>query len=70
MRYANQEGMKDMRMAGFLLLAAGWVIVTAALFLLNSPGARAAFVFAGVAVQVVGLIFAIRTHRVLESERD
>jgi hypothetical protein len=58
-----------MRIAGFLLLAAGWVIVTSALFLL-SAGARAAFVVAGIAVQMLGLIFSIRTHRVMESERD
>ena len=59
-----------MRIAGFLLLAAGWVIVITALFLLTSAGAMAAFVLAGTAVQVLGLIFAIRTHRILESERD
>jgi hypothetical protein len=59
-----------MRIAGFLLLVAGWLIVTAAIFLLHSAGSRAAFVFAGIAVQILGLIFAIRTHRVLESERD
>jgi len=59
-----------MRIAGFLLLTAGWVIVTAALFLLNSPGPRAAFVVAGTAVQVLGLIFAVRSHRAMELERD
>lgn len=58
-----------MRLAGFFLLAAGWVIVTAALLLLNSPGARATFVLAGVAVQILGLVFVIRSHRV-EFERD
>ena len=58
-----------MRIAGFLLLAAGWVIVTSALVLL-SAGARAAFVVAGIAIQALGLIFCIRTHRVMESERD
>lgn len=59
-----------MRIAGFLLLTAGWVIVTAALFLLSSLGPRAAFVFAGFAVQVLGLVFAIRSHRGMEFERD
>jgi len=58
-----------MRIAGFLLLTAGWVIVTSALFLL-SAGVRVAFVVAGIAVQILGLIFSIRTHRVMESERD
>jgi len=59
-----------MRITGFLLLAAGWVIVTAALFMLNSPGPRAVFVLAGMAVQILGLFFAVRSHRVMESERD
>lgn len=59
-----------MRIAGFLLLAAGWVIVTAALFLLKSSGPRAAFALAGIAVQVLGLFLAIRFHRVKQFERD
>ncbi len=59
-----------MNIAGFLLLVAGWVIVAGALVLLNSPGARAAFVLAGIAVQIMGMVFAIRSHRVVESEGD
>lgn len=59
-----------MKIAGFLLLVAGWVILAAAIFLLNSTGSRSAFVLAGIAIQILGLVFAIRTHRVLESERD
>ena len=59
-----------MRIAGFLLLAAGWVIVTGALFLLNLRGPRVTFVLAGLAVQILGLVFAIRSHRGMEFERD
>ncbi len=59
-----------MRIAGFLLLTAGWVIVAAALFLLGSPGPRAGFVLAGLAVQILGLVFAIRSHREMEFKRD
>ena len=59
-----------MRIAGFLLLMAGWVIVTATLFLLKSPGPRAAFALAGIAVQVLGLFLTIRFHRVMEFERE
>lgn len=59
-----------MKIAGFLLLAAGWVIVAAALFLLSSLGPRAGFVLAGLAVQGLGLIFAVRSHRVLGSEGE
>lgn len=59
-----------MRIAGFLLLAAGWVIVIAAIALLHSSASTAAFVVAGIAVQALGLIFAIRSYRLMESERD
>lgn len=58
-----------MKLAAFLLLAAGWGIVVAALFLLSSPGPRMAFVLAGIAVQILGLVLAIRSHRILDLER-
>jgi len=58
-----------MKLAGFLLLVAGWAIVVAALLLLPSGASRLAFVLAGVAVQVLGLVLAVRSHRVLEVER-
>lgn len=58
-----------MKAAGFLLLVAGWVIVIAALVLLRSPGPKVGFVFAGIAVQVLGLVLAIRSHRILDLER-
>lgn len=58
-----------MRIAGFLLLVAGWVIVIAAVVLLQPSAPRGVFVLAGIAVQVLGLTFAVRSHRVLEPER-
>jgi hypothetical protein len=57
------------KIAGFLLLTAGWVIVIAALLLLHSPASMTGFVLAGIAVQILGLIFAIRSHREMDSER-
>lgn len=58
-----------MKLAGLLLLASGWVIVVAAIALLPAPGSRAAFVFAGLTVQVWGLVVAVRAHRVVDVER-
>lgn len=58
-----------MKLAGFLLLVAGWTIVVAALLLLPSAGSRVMFVLAGVVVQVLGLALAVRSHRVLDVER-
>ena len=58
-----------MKLSAFLLLAAGWSIVIAALILLPSPASRMSFVLAGIAVQILGLILAIRSHRTLDLER-
>ena len=51
-----------MKLLGFLMLLAGWVIVFSAAALLNSPASRTAFVFAGLAVEVIGLILVVRSH--------
>lgn len=58
-----------MKPAGFLLLVAGWAIVVAALLLLPSAASRVIFVLAGVGVQVLGLVLAVCSHRVLDIER-
>jgi hypothetical protein len=51
-----------MNLAGLLLLLAGWVIVLTAIGLLPSGAARAAFILAGVAVELLGLVLAARAH--------
>jgi hypothetical protein len=56
-----------MKLAGFLLLVAGWAIVVAAVALLPSAGARAGFVLSGVAVELLGLALTVRSHLVLET---
>ena len=58
-----------MKLAGFLLLVAGWGIVVAALAILPSASARTGFVLAGVAVELLGLVLAIRSHLPLEVEK-
>jgi hypothetical protein len=59
-----------MKVAGLLLLLAGWAIVLAAVALLPSAGARAGFVLAGIAVELFGLALAIRAHLVLPAEGE
>jgi hypothetical protein len=59
-----------MRLAGFLLLLAGWGIVLSAVALLKSPAARSAFVIAGVGVEAMGMALAIRSHIVPRGERS
>ena len=58
-----------MRLAGFLLLLAGWGIALAAVALLSSALPRTGFVLAGVGVEALGLILAVRSHLVVRGER-
>ncbi|MGH9357111.1 MAG: hypothetical protein ACRD10_13350 [Terriglobia bacterium] len=70
---ANRSGVSSMKLAGFLLLVAGWWIVVAAVGLLALAGALAGFVLAGIGVEILGLVLVIRSHwrtqRVLHGER-
>ncbi len=50
-----------MKLAGFLLLLSGWIVVLAAVALLLN-GARVGFVLAGIAVEALGLGLAIHAH--------
>jgi hypothetical protein len=59
-----------MRLTGFLFLLAGWLIVLAAVALLAPALPRAAFVLAGLGVEVLGLIFVVRSHLVVRGERE
>jgi hypothetical protein len=59
-----------MKLAGFLLLVAGWAIVVFAVALLPSAGVRIAFALAGVVVELLGLALAVRSHLVLEAEGE
>jgi hypothetical protein len=51
-----------MKIAGFLLLLAGWLLVLSALVLLARGGAQGAFLLAGVAVEILGLALFFRAH--------
>ncbi len=51
-----------MKVAGFLLLLAGGLLVIAALIMLRSMRAQGSFVLAGLAVEILGLFLAARSH--------
>jgi hypothetical protein len=59
-----------MKTLGFLILLAGWAIVLAALVLLAKEGARGAFIFAGLGVEITGLVLVIRAHMPLRGSED
>ena len=58
-----------MKIAGFLLLVAGWIIVVAAVILLAPMAPRSLFALAGLGVEGLGLVLVIRAHIVLRRER-
>jgi hypothetical protein len=51
-----------MKYAGLLVLPAGFFLAVTALVLFPDPGRRAAFVLCGLAVEVMGLVVAVRGH--------
>ena len=51
-----------MKLAGLLLLVAGWLIAVSAILLLKTLASRAAFVGAGIGVEAAGLVVAFRAH--------
>ncbi len=52
-----------MKLAGFCLLVSGWVIAEAAVVLLTQAPAQTAFVLAGIAVEILGLVLVARSHQ-------
>src|SRR2546428_11598174 len=59
-----------MKLAGFLLLLAGWAIVVAAVVLLLPANARTIFVLAGVGVEIIGLTLVIRSNPLAGREKE
>ncbi len=58
-----------MKLVGFLMLLAGWVIVVAAVALLKDL-ARTAFILSGTGVELLGLVVTMRSHFVLRGARE
>jgi hypothetical protein len=58
-----------MKVAGFLLLLAGWILVLAAIALLSAPGPRGAFLVAGLSVEALGLVLVARAHLTPKEDR-
>jgi hypothetical protein len=52
----------EMKIVGLLMLLAGWFLAIAAIVLFASPPLRASFVLAGIAVELLGMVLAFRSH--------
>ena len=50
-----------MKLGGFLLLLSGWAIVVTALAILHR-NAVVAFVYAGMAIEIMGMVLVFRGH--------
>lgn len=57
-----------MKYAGLLIMPAGFILSIAAIILFPNPAYRAIFVICGIAVEVMGLIVAVRGHMLSRSE--
>ena len=57
------------RLVGFLLLVAGWGLVLAAIGMLKADASRTAFVLAGVAVELLGLVLLGKAHLLIREEK-
>jgi len=51
------------------LLVSGWAIVLAAFLLLGATAARAGFVAAGIAIEILGFVLAARSHITVREAR-
>jgi hypothetical protein len=58
-----------MKLAGFLLLLAGWIILIVAIAILPTQLTRAIFIIAGLLVEALGLMLATRYHRQSAGDR-
>ena len=57
-----------MRVAGFLLMLAGCIIVIAAVILLPAAPSRSIFAVAGIGIETLGLVVAFRSHAALRGD--
>jgi hypothetical protein len=64
------RGFLFMKVAGFLLMLAGWAIVMAAVILLRSGAACGSFVLAGIGVEALGLVVLVRAHVVPRRQQE
>ena len=55
-----------MKLIGCMLLLSGWLIVLAALVMLPDFAQRAAFIAAGIGVEILGLVLLMRSYTAMQ----
>jgi uncharacterized membrane protein len=70
LRFMSGDWSSTMKLAGLLLLLAGWMIVLAAIVLFASVTRRAPFVLTGIGVEALGLTLLVRSHRGRREEQE
>lgn len=58
-----------MRLLGFFLQIAGWIIVLAAIALLQAA-AQEAFALAGLGIELAGVTLVVRSHLIPHGEKE
>ena len=51
-----------LKIAGFLMMLAGWGVVLAAVLMLRSEASKTVFAIAGIAIEGLGFLIAARAH--------
>jgi hypothetical protein len=59
-----------MKIAGSLLLLAGWLLMLSALALLGASGPQSVFLCAGLGVVLLGLVLFVRAHLTPKEDRE
>jgi len=67
---AASKQVDPLRLTGFLLLTTGWILVLSAIVLLKPDSTRGGFVFAGMAVEALGLTLVVRSNIAPRPERN
>jgi membrane-bound ClpP family serine protease len=60
----------ELRIAGMLLMVCGWILMLAAVVMLNSLPSRTAFAAAGMAVEILGFVLLAGAHIPRRKKRD
>jgi hypothetical protein len=68
-RHCYNEPNFSMRLMGFLLLVAGWMLVLTAIALLPSGPSQVSFVLIALGVEALGLTFVFRSHLIPGRDR-